>query len=155
MLPAKTKQEGPPFESAVNTSKQGPPLDGLRILVVDDEADTLEMVAAALRSSGSEVATAKSSRAALEAFSQAKYDVLISDLQMPGEHGYELLQKIRELENHEGHPILAIALSAHGRLEDRDRSLKSGFFAHLTKPVEPCELVALVAGLVARTDEQP
>ena len=71
---------------------------------------------------------------------------------MPGEHGYDLLRKIRELEDHDGDRILAIALSAHGRTEDRDRSLKSGFCAHMTKPVEPSELVALVAGLVARTE---
>jgi PAS domain S-box-containing protein len=151
-LSEKTSQEGLRFETSGNSSKQGPRLDGVRVLVVDDEADALEMVATAFRSSGSEVATAESSSAALEAFSQAKYHVLISDLQMPGEHGYELLRKIRALENQDGDRILAIALSAHGRTEDRDRSLKSGFCAHMIKPVEPSDLVALVAGLVARTE---
>jgi PAS domain S-box-containing protein len=153
-LTQKTKREEPPFGtvSARNRSKQGPRLNGLRILVVDDEADALEMVATALRSSGGEVVTADSSQAALEALSQAKYDVLISDLQMPGEHGYELLRKIRALEEHEGDRILAIALSAHGRAEDRKRSLETGFRAHITKPVEPSELVSLVASLVARTE---
>ena len=150
----KTNQEDRRFEtvSTYNSFNQSPRLNGLRILVVDDDADALEMVAAALRNFGSEVITAESSQAGLEAFLQSKYDVLISDLQMPGEHGYELLRKIRALEKPEGDPILAIALSAHGRREDRERALKTGFRAHLTKPVEPRELVVLLAGLLGRTE---
>jgi PAS domain S-box-containing protein len=151
-LSGKTKQEEPCFESADNSSEGGPRLNGFRILVVDDEADALEMIAMILRGSGAEVATAESSRAALEAFSQAKYDVLISDLQMPGEHGYELLRKIRALEEHYGNRVIAIALSAHGRNEDRENSLTRGFRAHMTKPVEPSELVKIIASLVTRTD---
>lgn len=130
---------------------KGPRLDGLHLLLVDDEVDALEMVSAVLKDFGAEVATAQSSRAALEALARAKYDVLISDLQMPGEHGYELIRKIRALEEQGGERIPAIALSAHGRSEDRMRSLMSGYHSHMTKPFEPSELVALVASLAGRT----
>jgi CheY-like chemotaxis protein len=129
----------------------GPRLDGLHVLVVDDEIDAREMVSAMLGEFGAEVATAQSSRAALEALSRARFDVLISDLQMPEEHGYDLIRKVRTREERGDERIPAIALSAHGRPEDRMRSLMSGYQAHMTKPVEPSELVALVASLARRT----
>ncbi len=130
---------------------RGAPLNGLRILVVDDEVDSLEMVAEILRRLGAEVSTVQSSPAALAALSQAKYDLLISDLQMPGEHGYELMRKVRLLGEHESGGIPAIALTAHGREEDRSRSLASGYNAHLTKPFEPDELISAIGSLIERT----
>ena len=147
-LDAKTREEShldvsPAIPAFANVAK----LDGLHVLVVDDEADALEMVSTILRKFGAKVAMAKSSSAALEALSQENFDALISDLEMPGEHGYELMVKVRAREKRGGKRIPAIALSAHGRYEDRMRSLMSGYNAHLTKPLEPSELVALVSSL--------
>lgn len=128
----------------------GPRFEGTCILVVDDEFDSLEMVAKLLAKVGAEVVTAPSASAALEELSQAKFDLLISDLQMPGEHGYDLIKKVRARQDDEGGSIPAIALSAHGRPEDRSRSIASGYNAHLTKPFEPGELIALVNSLIGQ-----
>jgi PAS domain S-box-containing protein len=128
-----------------------PSLDGLRVLIVDDERDTCELLRAVLEQCGSEVATASSVAEALEAIERVRPNVVISDLGMPGEDGYSLIAKLRALPAERGGKTPAAALTAYARVEDRLRVLRSGFQIHLPKPVEPAELVTVVANLAGRT----
>ncbi len=125
-------------------------LDGLRVLVVDDEADTLDLIKVLLGQCGAEVATAKSSAEALAMFEEAAPDVIISDIGMPGEDGYELIRRVRELPPERGGRTPAVALTAYARAADRLRVLRSGYQMHVAKPVELAELVAVVANVVRR-----
>ena len=128
-----------------------PSLAGLRVLVVDDEADTRVLLRAMLERCGSEVMTAASAAAALQLFEQSRPDVLVSDIGMPGEDGYALIGWVRRLEAGRSERVPVIALSAYARAEDRVRALRAGFQVHVPKPIEPAELVAVVASLAGRT----
>jgi PAS domain S-box-containing protein len=130
-----------------------PELDGLRVLVVDDEQDTRDLLSALLKECGSEVTTASSAAEALEAVERVRPDVVVSDIGMPGEDGYALIAKIRALPAERGGQTPAAALTAYARVEDRLRVLRSGFQIHLPKPVEPAELVTVVANLAGRTGQ--
>ena len=125
-------------------------LDGLRVLVVDDEADTLDLIKVLLGQCGAEVATASSSAEALGLFAELTPDVIISDIGMPGEDGFELIRKVRELPPERGGRTPAVALTAYARAADRLRVLRSGYQMHVAKPVELAELVAVVANVVGR-----
>jgi len=127
-----------------------PSLQGLKVLVVDDEADTRELIREVLKECGSEVILSRSAAEALEALEQYKPDILISDLGMPDEDGYSLITKIRALPSERGGHIPAAALTAYARAEDRMRVLRSGFQFHLPKPVDSAELVTVVASLAGR-----
>jgi CheY-like chemotaxis protein/nitrogen-specific signal transduction histidine kinase len=127
-----------------------PSLQGLKILVVDDEADTRELIREVLRECGSEVITSRSAEEALAALEEHKPDILISDLGMPDEDGYSLISKIRALPDERGGQIPAAALTAYARAEDRMRVLRSGFQFHLPKPIDSAELVTVVASLAGR-----
>jgi PAS domain S-box-containing protein len=127
-----------------------PSLQGIRVLVVDDEADTRELICEVLKECGSEVIMSRSVAEALEALEQHKPDILISDLGMPDEDGYSLISKIRALPAERGGQIPAAALTAYARAEDRMRVLRSGFQFHLPKPVDSAELVTVVASLAGR-----
>ena len=127
-----------------------PSLKGLKILVVDDEADTRELIREVLKECGSEVITSCSVAEALAALEEHKPDILISDLGMPDEDGYSLITKIRALPSERGGHIPAAALTAYARAEDRMRVLRSGFQFHLPKPVDSAELVTVVASLAGR-----
>lgn len=127
-----------------------PSLHGLRVLVVDDEADTRELISEVLKECGAEVITSPSVAAALIALEQHRPDILISDLGMPDEDGYALISKIRALPAEQGGQIPAAALTAYARAEDRMRVLRSGFQFHLPKPVDSAELVTVVASLADR-----
>jgi PAS domain S-box-containing protein len=127
-----------------------PSLAGLKVLVVDDEADTRELIREVLKECGSEVILSRSAAEALEALEQHKPDILISDLGMPDEDGYSLISKIRALPAERGGHIPAAALTAYARAEDRMRVLRSGFQFHLPKPVDSAELVTVVASLAGR-----
>ena len=127
-----------------------PSLRGLKILVVDDEADTRDLIREVLKSCGSEVITSPSAADALVALEQHQPDILISDLGMPDEDGYALISKIRALPSERGGHIPAAALTAYARAEDRMRVLRSGFQFHLPKPVDSAELVTVVASLAGR-----
>jgi signal transduction histidine kinase/CheY-like chemotaxis protein len=127
-----------------------PSLQGLKVLVVDDEPDTRELIREVLKECGSEVITSRSAAEALEALEQYKPDILISDLGMPDEDGYSLISKIRALPAERGGQIPAAALTAYARAEDRMRVLRSGFQFHLPKPVDSAELVTVVASLAGR-----
>jgi len=126
-----------------------PELDGLRVLVVDDEADARDLLQEVLEMCGSEVVTTSTAAEALETLRNGKFDVLVSDIGMPNEDGYTLIEKVRLLSDAEGGRTPAIALTAYARVEDRIRALKAGFQAHLPKPVEPVELAAVVASLAS------
>lgn len=130
-----------------------PQLEGLRVLIVEDEADTRELLQFILEDSGGHVTTANSAAAALEAMEMKSFDVLISDIGMPGEDGYSLIAKVRALDHARGGRIPAAALTAYAREEDRIRLLRAGFQIHLPKPISPSELIAVVINLANRTDE--
>lgn len=125
-------------------------LDGVRLLVVDDEADTGEMLMAMLTRSGAEVVVARSAEEALAEIERSRFDLLISDIGMPGADGYELLSRVRNLPAGAGR-LPAVALTAYARTEDRLRALRAGYQTHVPKPVEPAELIAVVSSLVARS----
>jgi PAS domain S-box-containing protein len=127
-----------------------PSLEGLKVLVVDDEADTRDLIGEVLKECGSEVIVSCSAAEALEAIEQHHPDILISDLGMPDEDGYSLIEKIRALPSDRGGDIPAAALTAYARAEDRMRVLRSGFQFHLPKPVDSAELVTVVASLAGR-----
>jgi PAS domain S-box-containing protein len=125
-------------------------LDELKVLVVDDEVDTLDLIKISLTQCGAEVITAQSVAVALDLMGGALPDVIISDIGMPGEDGYEFIRKVRRLPMELGGKIPAVALTAYARAEDRLRVLRSGYQMHVAKPVELAELVAIVANLVGR-----
>lgn len=124
------------------------PLQGLRVLVVDDEVDSREFVRTVLEDSGAEVTTSASVQEALEAIKILKPDVMLSDIGMPVEDGYALIRQVRALSDRADIP--AAALTAYARSEDRARSLREGFQIHLPKPVDSNELVAVVVSLAGR-----
>jgi signal transduction histidine kinase/ActR/RegA family two-component response regulator len=130
-----------------------PSLRGLRVLVVDDEADARELIGVILRGKGADAVAAGSAAEALEALSAGGFDVIVSDISMPDEDGYGLIGRVRALEG-KAAQVPAVALTAYARDRDRDRALAAGFQLHLAKPVEPDDLVLAVANLAGRTEEQ-
>ena len=128
-----------------------PRLDGMRVLVVDDEADARNLIAAVLQGRGARVFMAGSSPEAVEMLRHERPDVVLSDISMRDEDGYDFIRKVRGLAAGEGGRTPAAALTAYGRLEDRMKALSAGFQLHVAKPVDPAELVAVVASLGGRT----
>jgi PAS domain S-box-containing protein len=128
-----------------------PSLEGLKILVVDDEPDTREVLQRLLESGEAQVLLASSAREALTLLGQERPHLLISDIGMPQEDGYWLIQQVRALAPEDGGAIPAVALTALARSEDRLRALRAGFQAHTAKPVETEELIYIAAGLAGRT----
>jgi CheY-like chemotaxis protein len=126
-------------------------LEGLRVVVVEDQPDTLEMLEASLAAWGARVRGATTVGEAMRAIIEFRPHVLVSDLGLPEEDGYNLIRKVRELEPEFGGAVPAIALTAYARAEDRRRALAAGFQIHMTKPVEPMELAIVIAGLAGRT----
>ena len=129
-----------------------PRLDGLRILIVDDDADIRDLLTYTLEVCGAEVMAAVSADEAISALtaSSTPMDILISDIGMPDEDGYALLRRVRALEPENGGKIPAIALTAYARTQDRRAALLAGFQSHVAKPVEPAELIAVIANLAGR-----
>jgi PAS domain S-box-containing protein len=125
-------------------------LRGVKVLVVDDELDVREFLATVLGSAGAEVICAASTREALEVLRHSPPDVLLSDIAMPEEDGYSLIRKVRALRPEQGKAVRAVALTAYARSGDADDALDAGFDKHVAKPVEPFELVGIVAELVNR-----
>jgi PAS domain S-box-containing protein len=125
-------------------------LDGLKILVVDDERDTRELLKTSLSECGAQVTVAGSTAEAFEAIAASVPDVLISDIGMPDEDGYCLIRRLRSLPQESGGKVPAIALTAYARVEDRLQALRAGYQMHVPKPVELAELVAVVASLAER-----
>jgi PAS domain S-box-containing protein len=147
------KEDGrvhPTASSGSAPLEPAPLLDGLRVLIVDDEPDTREMLKIMIERFGAQVKVEASSASALEALEQWKPDVIVSDIEMPGEDGYSLIKKIRALDPVRGGTIPAVALTAYARPEDRVRSLSAGYQMHVAKPAEPVELAIVIASLAGR-----
>lgn len=137
----------PPVEGSIDEAAR---LEGVRVLAVDDETDSRELLETILSVSGAQVRTAATAQEALALLQSWRPDVLLSDIGMPGEDGYTLIKRVRELESQTTHRIPALALTAYARSEDRTKVLIAGYQAHLSKPVDPAELVAAVASLAVR-----
>jgi len=137
----------------------GDQLDGVRVLVIDDEPDARELISLILTRGGADVVTAASAAEGLQLLGRIRPDVLVSDIAMPDEDGYALIQCVRQLAAGDGGNTPAIALTAYAREEDRRRALSCGYQAHLAKPVEPTQLVSAVAELAhganGHGDRQP
>jgi signal transduction histidine kinase len=139
-----------PGEEEREEPRSLPPLDGVHVLVMDDEPDTRDLVETVLSHSGAQVTAVPSTAEALEALDRLRPDVLISDIGVPGEDGYSLMRKVRAREPERGGQMPALALTAYARTEDRVQALAAGFQMHVAKPVDPTELVAAVASLAGR-----
>ena len=125
-------------------------LDGIRVLIVDDEANAREALGEMLRSCGAEIRAAETAKEALESFQQFKPHVLVSDIAMPGEDGYSLIEKIRTLSPAKGGNTPSLALTAYAGVDDARRALSAGFQAHLAKPVDGQHLVKTIARLAGK-----
>jgi PAS domain S-box-containing protein len=130
-----------------------PSLAGLRVLVVDDEPDSQELIEVVLKGRGAQVVSVGSAVEALAEMSCKAFDVLVSDIGMPVMDGYALISKIRQLPKERGGRIPAAALTAYAGVEDRMRALSAGYQRHISKPVEPLELATVVANLAGRSAE--
>jgi CheY-like chemotaxis protein len=147
---AGAEQQGPPpVREAPTRSDARRRLDGLRVLVVDDEPEARELFSAIVEHAGAEVRVAGSARDAIAILRAWVPEVLLSDIEMPHEDGYVLMEQVSALEGDRPRPI-AVAVTAHSRPDDRLRAVEAGFSWHLPKPVEPAELVAVIASLTGR-----
>ncbi len=145
----------PTSEDAIS-SKASSRLEGVSVLVVDDEPDTREMLRIMIGQLGAEVRACASSDEAMRLLGEWKPDVIVSDIEMPDEDGYELMRKVRRLESNRGsRKVPAVALTAYGRTEDRARALSAGYQMHIAKPAEPAELAAVIANLAAINASPP
>jgi CheY-like chemotaxis protein len=152
-VPVAGRLQPQPARSAVPGDSVEPVgLDALRVLLVEDEPDTLEYLRRLLENHGAAVMTALTARDALEHFRRQPPDLLISDIGLPEMDGYDRIQQIRRDGRHSAEAMPAIALTAYARAEDRLRALRAGFNAHLSKPAEPAELLATAAGLAKLRD---
>lgn len=125
-------------------------LNGLRVLVVDDETDARQLLQSVLEAGGAQVRLAESAATALDMIRLEKPDVIVSDIGMPEVDGYDFIRKLRELSREDGGRIPAVALTAYARAEDRRKALLAGFQNHSSKPMDPQELVIVVANVVGR-----
>ncbi|MEH1807133.1 ATP-binding response regulator [Nostoc sp.] len=150
-LPISEESTGESLSSSSSSSPLSPsspnPLTNLRVLVVDDEADVRQWITVVLEECGAKVSTFSSTEQGLKALEELHPDVLISDIGMPGEDGYALMRKIREIEAERGGRIPAVALTGYARVEDYKEALAAGFQLHVAKPVRAAELIAVVASL--------
>jgi PAS domain S-box-containing protein len=135
-----------PVRDAVE--KPRPSLRGRRVLVVEDHDDARELVASALAAAGAEVICAASTPEALDQLAATVPDVLLADLGLPGEDGYTLLRRVRAMPSFDAASLPAIALTAYARASDRDRAFAAGFVQYVVKPVDPEELVRVIASVV-------
>jgi CheY-like chemotaxis protein len=147
--PAADEEAGP--QAAGRGVAKPAALDGLRILLVEDAEDTRELVVTVLGQHGARVTAVPSVATARDALASTVFDVLVSDIGMPGEDGYAFMRRVRGLGPGSGGDIAAVALTAYARAEDRVRAIRAGFQMHIAKPVEPVELLTMVASLAGRT----
>ncbi|MHC5613088.1 MAG: hybrid sensor histidine kinase/response regulator [Nostoc sp.] len=150
-LEANTAEQLSSFVHVQEAKNYLPKLDGLRVLIVDDEAEARHLLTTILREYGTQVIAAASACEALLALQQFHPHVLVSDISMPQEDGYTLIRKVRALPTDEGGRIPAVALTAYTRAEDRTQALLAGFQLYVPKPVNPGELAAVIANLTGRT----
>lgn len=150
-VPAVSNIPRPVATEALQARGEGPRLDGMRLLVVDDEEDARALLCDVLRDRGAEVHVAGSAHDALGQFAAFRPDVLVSDIGMPDADGYYLIRKIRSMPQEQGARTPAVALTAYARHDDEQRAFAAGYQAHVTKPVEPTQLITTVANLGGRT----
>ena len=120
------------------------------ILIVDDEPETRQIIQRILQGCGASVRASQDAASAFALFTATPPDVLVSDIAMPGEDGYTFIQRVRALPSEQGGSVPALALTAFARTEDVNRSLRSGYQSHLSKPFEATNLVRKIAELVDR-----
>jgi len=154
LVPQTTEAAARPAAGDKELSQPTISLDGIRVLVVEDEHDTLDFLDRFLKTYGATVVSVNSASAALALLPAARPDILVSDIGMPEVDGYDLMQRIRQMGVDAGGAIPAIALTAYARTEDRTRAFRAGYQAHLAKPVEPTELVATIASFAELIEAQ-
>jgi signal transduction histidine kinase/ActR/RegA family two-component response regulator len=160
LLPSAAPLAGEPQEAepvAVGAAVQigaGYRLDGCRVLVVDDEPESLDLLSHVLEHAGARVASASSAGEAWALLQSDTPDVLVSDIEMPGEDGYTLIRRARGLTTTQMARMIAVAVTAHARPKDRVRALQAGYQWHLPKPLEPAELISVIASLLAAGSEE-
>ena len=138
-------------DSAVkeNQSEQAS-LEGLAILIVDDETDALDLITVELAQHGAKVTAVTNAEDALKALDQGNFDLLISDISMPKIDGYDLIRQIRKNEAGINQKIPAVALTAYARVQDRMQAIMAGYSTHIAKPVDANELLTVIASLAGR-----
>jgi CheY-like chemotaxis protein len=122
-------------------------LDGLRVLVVDDDPEARTLFATILESAGATVTASRSAHDALAALRRSTHDVMVSDIEMPDVDGYALLHQAQAIAHSRNERLMAVAITAYSRPEDEARSFQAGFHRHLRKPVDPAALVAVVVSV--------
>jgi signal transduction histidine kinase/CheY-like chemotaxis protein len=143
-----------PTAGGIASIQSSPRLEGVNVLVVDDERDTREMLSIMIGQLGAEVRACASSKEAMNLLADWRPDVIVSDIEMPDEDGYELIRKVRRSETDRGvSHVPAVALTAYGRVEDRLRALAAGYQTHIAKPAEPAELAMVIASLAGSLNE--
>lgn len=145
------EQRHHPTASIEGDAPACPDLAGVHVMVVDDDQDALQLVKRMLEQCNATVTICESGADCIKILTGARPNVLITDIGMPGMDGYSLIKQVRALPSEAGGTTPAIALTAHARSEDRRRAMLSGFDIHVARPVEPSELVAVVASLARRT----
>ena len=151
-LPIRAVSAEPASEPSRGTSGEAASLAGVRVLVVDDEADARELVQEVLEGVGAAVRAVDSVRAALYEISAWRPDVVVSDIGMPGDDGYAFVRRLRALAPDEGAAIPAIALTAYVLADDALRAREAGFQVHLPKPVNRQRLISMIRKLAPRSD---
>ena len=142
--PALQVRLGPQAEQGIG----GQRLDGVRVMVLEDDDDTRDLVASILTRAGAVAFASGSARDAVAMAARVRPDVLVCDLAMPDKDGLEVIREVKSWAAEAGATLPALALSAYARTEDRDRALSAGFDVYVPKPVDPTELVRAVARLV-------
>jgi PAS domain S-box-containing protein len=140
-------RQHPRTPSSIKSVIEPPRVDGLRVLVIDDDADARLVMSRILGDAGAIVRTASSVTEAMEELRRNLPEIIVSDIGMPGEDGYDLIRKVRSLSPAEGGRIPAVALTAFARSEDRQRALLAGYQMHVAKPVEPSELLTVCSSI--------
>jgi signal transduction histidine kinase/DNA-binding response OmpR family regulator len=148
--PAARREVATPDATARQPLRCAPVLDGLRILIVDDEQDTRDMIAEVLAQCGAVVRSCGSAAEALPVLDAGGADLLISDIGMPEMDGYAFIKKVRQMERRAGGTIPAVALTAYASPQDREQAVSAGFHQHVAKPLDPEELIAVVATVAGR-----
>lgn len=134
------------FSKQPARSRQGARAHGQSILIVDDVADVTEMIALFLKHAGFKVTTANSAPSALRLTAETHFDLIISDIGMPEMNGYELAESLRKRDDYSATPLIAV--TGYTEYDDRGRSLRAGFNAHLTKPINPSSLLEIISELL-------
>ena len=151
--PARIEERRREVERRRSLSGEKVRLDGVHILLVEDDEDSRKLLGTMLKRHGADVSSAASAADAFRLFNERRPDVLVSDIGMPDEDGYELISKIRALRSDQGGLVPAIALTGYATRKDREHSLAAGYHRHMAKPIEQNDLIAAVANLLGRKED--